>query len=78
MRIIQKPRSLFSVTRLMLFNQDSNLDKQDQNLLCCHYTIEQYTIQTNSFVSEGKSIYFFYNHKYFIKKFQYDPMEELH
>lgn len=26
---------------LLLFNQDSNLDKQDQNLLCCHYTIEQ-------------------------------------
>ncbi len=26
----------------LLFNQDSNLDKQDQNLLCCHYTIEQY------------------------------------
>ena len=26
---------------LMLFNQDSNLDKQDQNLLCYHYTIEQ-------------------------------------
>ena len=25
----------------MLFNQDSNLDKQDQNLLCYHYTIEQ-------------------------------------
>ncbi len=27
--------------RSLLFNQDSNLDKQDQNLLCCHYTIEQ-------------------------------------
>ena len=26
---------------LWLFNQDSNLDKQDQNLLCYHYTIEQ-------------------------------------
>ena len=25
----------------MLFYQDSNLDKQDQNLLCYHYTIEQ-------------------------------------
>lgn len=24
-----------------LFYQDSNLDKQDQNLLCYHYTIEQ-------------------------------------
>ena len=26
----------------LLFYQDSNLDKQDQNLLCYHYTIEQY------------------------------------
>lgn len=26
----------------LLFYQDSNLDKQDQNLLCCHYTIGQY------------------------------------
>ena len=24
-----------------LFYLDSNQDKQDQNLLCCHYTIEQ-------------------------------------
>ena len=27
-------------------NQDSNLDKQDQNLLCCHYTIGQYFAAT--------------------------------
>ena len=27
--------------KLALFYQDSNLDKQDQNLLCYHYTIEQ-------------------------------------
>ena len=26
----------------MLFYLDSNQDKQDQNLLCYHYTIEQY------------------------------------
>ena len=25
----------------LLFYQDSNLDKQDQNLLCYHYTIGQ-------------------------------------
>ena len=25
----------------MLPDQDSNLDRQDQNLLCCHYTIGQ-------------------------------------
>ena len=28
--------------KLALFYQDSNLDKQDQNLLCYHYTIEQF------------------------------------
>ncbi len=28
--------------KLVLFYQDSNLDKQDQNLLCYHYTIEQF------------------------------------
>ncbi len=26
---------------LELAYQDSNLDKQNQNLLCCHYTISQ-------------------------------------
>lgn len=26
---------------LVLAYQDSNLDKQNQNLLCCHYTISQ-------------------------------------
>lgn len=26
----------------MLFYLDSNQDKQDQNLLCYHYTIEQF------------------------------------
>ena len=36
-----KKRLNFS-SSFLLFNQDSNLDKQDQNLLCCHYTIEQY------------------------------------
>lgn len=25
-------------------DQDSNLDRQDQNLLCCHYTIGQKNI----------------------------------
>ena len=30
----------------MLFYLDSNQDKQDQNLLCCHYTIGQYYFLT--------------------------------
>ena len=30
----------------MLFYLDSNQDKQDQNLLCYHYTIEQYIQNT--------------------------------
>ena len=29
-----------------MFYQDSNLDKQDQNLLCYHYTIEQCNFKT--------------------------------
>lgn len=29
----------------MLFYLDSNQDKQDQNLLCYHYTIEQSALQ---------------------------------
>ena len=27
----------------VLSHQDSNLDKQNQNLLCCHYTIGQFS-----------------------------------
>ncbi len=30
----------------MLSYQDSNLDKQDQNLLCYRYTIRQYLFET--------------------------------
>ena len=39
----KKPRYSYRITRLffMLFYLDSNQDKQDQNLLCYHYTIEQ-------------------------------------
>ena len=29
---------------LVLSHQDSNLDKQNQNLLCCHYTMRQCVI----------------------------------
>ena len=32
--------------RLLLDYQDSNLEKQDQNLLCYHYTIVQSFIRT--------------------------------
>ncbi len=34
-------KSLLFQGSFSLFYQDSNLDKQDQNLLCYHYTIEQ-------------------------------------
>ena len=35
-------KSLLFQGSFSLFYQDSNLDKQDQNLLCYHYTIGQY------------------------------------
>gem|GEM_PF-6348684 len=28
---------------MLMKNRDSNPDKQDQNLLCCHYTILQFS-----------------------------------
>ena len=35
-------KTKMKTVKLVLFYQDSNLDKQDQNLLCYHYTIEQF------------------------------------
>lgn len=32
----------------MLFYLDSNQDKQDQNLLCYHYTIEQFQLSLST------------------------------
>lgn len=41
-RHIQKKRSLRSSSQLS--HKDSNLNKQDQNLLCYHYTMRQYSV----------------------------------
>ena len=41
-RHIQKKRSLRSSS--LLSHKDSNLNKQDQNLLCYHYTMRQYSV----------------------------------
>lgn len=39
---IQKKRS--SRSSSLLSHKDSNLNKQDQNLLCYHYTMRQYSV----------------------------------
>ena len=39
-------RSIQDKALFQLYYQDSNLDKQDQNLLCYHYTIEQCNFKT--------------------------------
>lgn len=41
-RYIQKKRSSRSSSKLS--HKDSNLNKQDQNLLCYHYTMRQYSV----------------------------------
>ncbi len=41
-RHIQKKRSFRSSS--LLSHKDSNLNKQDQNLLCYHYTMRQYSV----------------------------------
>ena len=38
----------------MLFYLDSNQDKQDQNLLCYHYTIEQYLTNRQLLLASAK------------------------
>ena len=37
----KNPRKTIALRGFRLDYQDSNLDKQNQNLLCCHYTIVQ-------------------------------------
>ena len=38
---IKKKQQLWQLLLKMLSHEDSNLDKQNQNLLCYHYTIGQ-------------------------------------
>lgn len=55
----------------MLFYQGSNLEFQDQNLTCYHYTIEQFFVVSSSmFLDYGcKDTDIFYICKYSAKKF---------
>lgn len=55
----------------LLFYQGSNLEFQDQNLTCYHYTIEQFFVASSSmFLDYGcKDTDIFYSCKYFAKKF---------
>ena len=47
--------------------QDSNLEKQDQNLLCYHYTIVQSFIRTTrSDFDDAKIDLFFYSTNFFV------------
>ena len=40
--------------------QDSNLDKQNQNLLCYHYTISQYLCAMDYFQKRCKDKHYFF------------------
>ena len=47
--------------RFQLDYQDSNLEKQDQNLLCYHYTIVQsFNRTTRSVFDDAKILLFYY------------------
>ena len=43
----------------MLFYLDSNQDKQDQNLLCYHYTIEQFQLSLSTLLLADAKVYTF-------------------
>ena len=42
--INEKGKHIICTSPFQLDYQDSNLDKQNQNLLCCHYTIVQTSV----------------------------------
>ena len=47
----------------MLFYKDSNLEFQDQNLTCYHYTIEQFYIPERNILYSvaAAKLYFYFN-----------------
>ena len=59
--ITQKKNARLNLAFFQLDYQDSNLEKQDQNLLCYHYTIVQsFTGTTRSDFDDAKILLFFY------------------
>ena len=58
--ITQERATVHLLLVLVLAYQDSNLDKQNQNLLCCHYTISQtYRFEVLILKSEAKIMGFY-------------------
>ena len=56
-----------NLSHFQLDYQDSNLEKQDQNLLCYHYTIVQSFIRTTrSDFDDAKIDVFFYSTNFFV------------
>ena len=55
----KKSRNRNSITTLLLDYQDSNLEKQDQNLLCYHYTIVQTLNRTTRSIFDAAKIRLF-------------------
>ena len=54
-----KKSSPLNEESFVLDYQDSNLEKQDQNLLCYHYTISQFSYQNTRFDFDAAKIRLF-------------------
>ncbi len=63
----------YILTHFSLDYQDSNLEKQDQNLLCYHYTIVQTFNRTTRSVFDDAKILHFINTPNFFRIFFFKP-----
>ena len=71
-RVIEKEKRLdFFESFSWLAYKDSNLDKQNQNLLCYHYTISQYLCAMDYFQKRCKDKGNFYIYQIFEPKNEY-------
>ena len=59
----------FTIALFQLDYQDSNLEKQDQNLLCYHYTIVQFFNRTTRSVFDDAKIRLFIHPPNFLQTF---------
>ena len=66
-----KKRLEFFESFSWLAYKDSNLDKQNQNLLCYHYTISQYLCAMDYFQKRCKDKAYFYIYQIFAPKNKY-------
>ena len=60
---------ILTIALFMLDYQDSNLEKQDQNLLCYHYTIVQFFNRTTRSVFDDAKIRLFIHPPNFLLTF---------